>query len=113
MPFAQTTALQHTVWLTASAGSVVADVLAVGQSGTVTTQRVTVPADAAIAVAVPSAGKASQPTSVWVRRVSGSGQLRGAVDSSVKDARGVLVTSTPLLDSALRTTTVGVRAVPN
>lgn len=113
MPFAQTTALQHTVWLTASAGSVVADVLAVGQSGTVTTQRVTVPADAAIAVAVPSAGKASQPTSVWVRRVSGSGQLRGAVDSSVKDARGVLVTSTPLLDSALRTTTVGVRAVPS
>ncbi len=78
-----------------------------------TTQRVTVPADSAVAVGVPSAANAPQPTSVWVRPVSGPGQLRGAVDSSVKDARGVLVTSTPLLDSALRTTTVGVRAVPN
>ena len=111
MPFPQTTALQRTVWLTATAGSVVADVLSVGPTGTVTTQRVTVPADSAIAVAVPSAAKGPQPTSVWVRPVSGSGQLRGAVDSSVKDARGVLVTSTPLLDSALQSTTVGVRAV--
>jgi hypothetical protein len=113
MPFPQTPASQRTVWLTATAGSVVADVLSVGSAGTVTTQRVTVPADSAIAVAVPSAAKAPPPTSVWVRPVSGSGRLRGAVDSSVKDARGVLVTSTPLLDSALQTTTVGVRALPN
>lgn len=114
MPFPPTAAVQRTVWLTATAGSVVADVLTVGPTGTVTTQRVTVPADAAVAVGVPGTAKAAaQPTSVWVRPVSGAGQLRAAVESWVKDARGVLVTSTPLLDSALRATTVGVRAVPN
>jgi hypothetical protein len=43
--------------------------------------------------------------------VSGSGQLRAAVESWITDGTGTLITSTPLLDSALRTTTVGVRQV--
>lgn len=113
LPFPLSTPVQHTVWLTATAGPVVAEVSTVASTGQVTTQRVSVPADSAIPVPVSSAPKGSQPTSVWVRPASGPGQLRAAVVSWTMDARGVLVTSTPLLDSALRSTTVGVRAVSN
>lgn len=113
MPFTEGSSAQHTVWLTATGGSVVAEVSSVGPLAQVHTQRITVPTDSAIAVTLPGASTAPASASVWVRPVSGPGQLRAAVDSSVKDARGVLVTSTPLMDSALRVTTVGVRSVPN
>jgi hypothetical protein len=50
-------------------------------------------------------------TSVWVHRVSGKGQVRAGVVSLFDDASGQLITTTPLRDTALRTTTVGLREV--
>jgi hypothetical protein len=65
---------------------------------------VNVPADGTLSVAIPAA-----TSSVWVLPASGPGQLRGGVISWIVDHTGTLITSAPLLDSALRTTTVGVR----
>ncbi len=91
--------------LTATADTVGVEVVTVDAQGAEHSQRLTVGADATTALDVTGAA------AVWVHRVSGSGALRAGVISWLVDDQGVLLTTTPLLDSALRTTTVGLREV--
>ena len=108
IPFSDPSGVSHVLDLTATAGAATAEVVTVSASGGVHSAKVGVPADGTVPVAIPA-----QTSAVWVVPVSGPGQLRAGVDSSISDATGTLITSTPLLDSALRTVTVGVRQVLN
>jgi hypothetical protein len=106
MPFTDPAGVSHVLDLTASAGAATAEVVTVTSAGAVHSAKVVVPVDGTAPVTIPA-----RTSSVWVVPVSGSGQLRAAVESWITDGTGTLITSTPLLDSALRTTTVGVRQV--
>jgi hypothetical protein len=50
-------------------------------------------------------------SSVWVHRLSGQGELHAGVTTSLSDPLGPLLTSTPLVDSLLTTTTVALSEV--
>jgi hypothetical protein len=89
--------------LTASGDSAGVEVVTVDSAGVESSQRMTLQPDAT--TAVPATGASS----VWVHRLSGRGQLRAAVFSWISADQGLLVSATPLLDTALRTTTVGLR----
>lgn len=98
--------VHRTLLLTATGDPLGAEVVAVDDKGTATSTRVSVAADATATVDVGAA------SSVWVHRVSGTGALRAGVVSWAEDASGTLVSSTPLRDTALRSTTVSVREAP-
>ena len=104
IPFSDPVGVTHRLDLAASTGAATAEVIAVTAAGGEHAQQVSVPTDGTVSVAIPA-----QTSSVWVLPVSGPGQLRAGVVSWIDDHTGTLITSTPLLDSALRTTTVGVR----
>jgi hypothetical protein len=53
----------------------------------------------------------SGATSVWVHRVSGAGEVRAGVVSWLQDAQGGLISTVPLRDAVLRTTTISLRQV--
>ena len=94
-------------WLSLSAAGASAEVeiVTVADDGSQESQRVTVPADGTRRVVVSGA------ESVWVHRVKGKGAVRAGVVSWLNDQSGVLITSTPLLDAPLRTSSVGLREV--
>jgi hypothetical protein len=107
MPLVQppgaTAPVGHVLMLTASGDSAGVEVVTVDSAGVESSQRMTLQPDAT--TAVPATGASS----VWVHRLSGRGQLRAAVFSWISADQGLLVSATPLLDTALRTTTVGLR----
>lgn len=92
-------------WLSLSAAGASAEavVITVEDGGSQKSQRVAVPADGTLRVDVSGA------ESVWVHRVKGKGALRAGVVSWLKDPSGTLITTTPLLDAPLRTSSVGLR----
>ncbi|HET8602396.1 MAG TPA: hypothetical protein VFM09_00560, partial [Marmoricola sp.] len=98
--------LHRTLLLTGTGDTVGAEVVTVDGNGTATSTRVSIGADATTSVDVSAAA------SVWVHRVSGAGALRAGVVSWANDASGTLISSTPLRDAALRSTTVAVREAP-
>jgi hypothetical protein len=102
-PGAGSTPLSRNLWLTVTGDSAAVQVVTVDARGAVRSQTAQVPPDTTSAVPVAGA------TSVWVRRLSGAGEVHAGVVSWVNDAQGTLFTSTPLRDSALRTTTPGLR----
>lgn len=105
MPFADTARTYHSVDLTATGDSLVAEIDTVGPTGVLQSQRVSVNADSTAWVLLPVS------SSVWVHRLSGQGQLHAGITSSVGDALGPLFTSTPLVDTVLRTTTIALSEV--
>ncbi|GAB3066010.1 DUF5719 family protein [Pedococcus soli] len=104
-PAGGTKPLARLLALTATGASAGVEVVTVDRQGVQKSVRLDVPEDATTAVAVNGA------RSVWVHRTSGTGELRAGVVSTLTDAVGTLVTTTPLRDTALRTTTVGLREV--
>ncbi|QGN56681.1 DUF5719 family protein [Nostocoides sp. HKS02] len=105
MPFADTAKTAHSLDLTATGDSLVAQVDTVSPAGDVQSQRVSIQADSTAQVKLPAS------SSVWVHRVSGQGELHAGVTTSLADALGPLLTSTPLVDTLLRTTTVALSEV--
>ena len=91
--------------LTATGAPAGVEVVTVDARGEQKSVRLTVPEDSTVAV------DATGSRSVWVHRTSGTGELHAGVVSTLADASGTLVTTTPLRDTALRTTTVGLREV--
>ena len=91
--------------LMSSGDSAGVEVVTVDATGTEASQRPEIGVDATAILDVTGA------TSVWVHRVSGNGQVRAGVVSLFDDAVGQLISTTPLRDAALRTTTVGLREV--
>jgi hypothetical protein len=89
--------------LTASGDAAGVEVVTVDAQGADHSQRLTLQADATTAVLVTGS------TSVWVHRLLGKGQVRAGVYTWADDTQGRLSTVTPLVDAALRTTTVGLR----
>jgi hypothetical protein len=89
--------------LTASASTAGVEVVTVDPQGVERSQRLTLQPDTTIGLSV--TGQAS----VWVHRLLGHGQVRAGVVSWVNDQQGTLLSVTPLLDTALRTTTLGLR----
>ena len=79
--------------------------MTVDAKGVETSRRPQVGVDAASTIDVTGAA------SVWVHRVSGNGQVRAGVISLLHDDQGSLISVTPLRDTALRTTSVGLREV--
>ncbi|MDU0312680.1 DUF5719 family protein [Phycicoccus sp. M110.8] len=98
--------LHRTLLLTATGAPAGVEVVTVDGSGTATSNRVSVAADSTTTVDVTAA------SSVWVHRVSGSGAVRAGVVSWGNDSCGTLISSTPLRDATLRSTTVAVREAP-
>jgi Family of unknown function (DUF5719) len=84
----------------ASAG---VEVVTVDAAGVEKSQRLAVPADSTLSVAV------TGTSSVWLHRVSGSGRVHAGVISAVGDASGTLLSVAPLAPAALTITSVGLR----
>jgi hypothetical protein len=97
------TRLLRRLVVSSSGGAAGVEVVTLDAAGRATTQRVAVGVDGTTGLNVSAA------SSVWVHRVSGAGQVRAGVVSWVADSAGTLITTTPLWDSVLRTTAVGVR----
>ncbi|TPG19225.1 DUF5719 family protein [Pedococcus bigeumensis] len=97
--------IQRSLSVTASGDTASVEVVTVDAQGVETSRRPEVGVDATAVLDVTGA------TSVWVHRVGGNGQVRAGVVSWLDDAQGRLITATPLRDTALRTTTVGLREV--
>lgn len=97
--------LQRFLSLTSSGDSAGVEVVTVDAKGVEKSVRQTIGVDATAGVDVTGA------SSVWVHRVSGKGQVRAGVVAWLDDAQGTLITTTPLHDAALRTSTVGLREV--
>jgi Family of unknown function (DUF5719) len=97
--------LGHALTISAAGGSAQVRVVTVDGRGAVQTHTVSVPADSTTAVTATGA------TEVWVSRLSGAGRVHAGVISWVNDSSGTLITTTPLLDSMLRSSTVGVREI--
>ncbi|WP_406831829.1 DUF5719 family protein [Pedococcus sp. KACC 23699] len=95
--------LSRQLVLTSTGGACGVEVVTVDTRGRLASVRLDVAADSTTSL---DAGRLS---SVWVHRTSGTGQLRAGVVSSVSDSEGTLITAQPLHDTALRTTTVGLR----
>ena len=81
------------------------EVVTVDAGGTQKSSRLTVGEDATVAVNVTGA------RSVWVHRTAGTGELRAGVVSTLTDAVGMLVTTTPLRDASVNTASIGLREV--
>ena len=109
MPFADPVGaaapVKRLLSLTSSGDTSGVEVVTVDAKGVETSRRPELGVDAAVVLEVTGA------TSVWVHRVSGNGQVRAGVVSTLDDAKGQLISISPLHDSALRTTTVGLREV--
>ena len=91
--------------MTSSGDTAGVEVVTVDAKGAETSQRPQLGADAAGVVEITGAA------SVWVHRVSGNGQVRAGVVSVLSDDLGQLISITPLRDTVLRTTSVGLREV--
>lgn len=104
-PAGSTKRLVRQLALTSTGASAGVEVVTVDAQGVQKSLRLTIPEDATLAV------NATGARSVWVHRTSGTGELRAGVVSTTSDAVGTLITSTPLRDTALRTTTIGLREV--
>lgn len=97
--------MQRFLSLTSSGDTAGVEVVTVDAKGVETSRRPNLGVDASGVLDLTGA------TSVWVHRVSGKGQVRAGVVTWVNDSQGTLLTTTPLHDAALRTTTVGLREV--
>jgi hypothetical protein len=95
--------LARTLALTATGNTAGVEVVTVSAAGVEQSQRITLQPDATTSLWVTGS------SSVWVHRLSGQGEVRAGVVSAIADTQGTLITVTPLLDTALRTTTVGLR----
>jgi hypothetical protein len=95
--------LTRTLALTSTGDTAGVEVVTVDAQGAEKSQRLSLQPDATMTVAVTGA------TSVWVHRLVGKGEVRAGVVSWTVDPQGTLITVTPLVDTALRTTTVGLR----
>lgn len=104
-PVGTTSPIQRSLSLTSSGDTAGVEVVTVDAAGVETSRRPDLGVDASMVVDITGA------TSVWVHRVSGKGQVRAGVVAWVADGQGTLITTTPLHDAALRTTTVGLREV--
>jgi hypothetical protein len=104
-PAGTSTPIRRYLSLTASGDTAGIEVVTVDDKGVETSRRPEVGIDAASVMEITGA------SSVWVHRVSGQGQVRAGVVSVIEDAKGQLISTTPLRDAALRTTTVGLREV--
>jgi hypothetical protein len=92
--------------VTSTGGRASIEVVTTDATGAPTSRRLTLGADTATSLDLGDA------RSVWVHRLAGSGALRAGVVATATDAKGGLVSVLPLTDSVLRTTSVGVREVP-
>ena len=99
------TGVQRLLSLTSSGDTAGVEVVTVDAKGVETSRRPQVGVDAASTIDVTGAA------SVWVHRVSGNGQVRAGVISLLHDDQGLLISVTPLRDTVLRTTSVGLREV--
>jgi hypothetical protein len=99
----QTPALARLLVLTASADTAGVEVVTVDAQGVERSQRLTLQPDSTTSLQV------SGQSSVWVHKLVGRGQVRAGVVSWVGGAEGPPFTVTPLQDTALRTTTLGLR----
>ncbi|MEO5982164.1 MAG: DUF5719 family protein [Pedococcus sp.] len=97
--------LTRSLALTSTGAKAGVEVVTVDARGDQKSLRLNLAQDATLAVNVTGA------RSVWVTRTSGTGELRAGVVSTLTDKVGTLVTTTPLRDTALRTTTMGLREV--
>ena len=104
-PAGTSTPIQRFLSLTSSGDTAGIEVVTVDDKGVETSRRPEIGVDATRVLDLSGA------TSVWVHRVSGKGQVRAGVVAWVNDDLGTLITTTPLRDAALRTTTVGLREV--
>ncbi len=97
--------VRHFLSLTSSRDVAGVEVVTVDAKGVERSIRAEVGVDAVRTIQVTGA------TSVWVHRVSGKGLVRAGVVSVLNDSQGQLITTVPLRDAVLRTTTVGLREV--
>lgn len=104
-PAGTTTPIQRVLSVTSSGDVAGIEVVTVDAAGVETSRRPEIGVDASAVIDLTGA------TSVWVHRVSGRGQVRAGVVASLTDGQGTLISTTPLRDAALRTTTVGLREV--
>jgi hypothetical protein len=104
-PAGASTPIKRFLSVTSSGDTAGIEVVTVDAQGVETSRRPQIGVDATGVVDLTGA------TSVWVHRVSGKGQVRAGVVAWVNDALGILITTTPLHDAALRITTVGLREV--
>ena len=95
--------IQRLLSVTSSGDTAGIEVVTVDAEGVETSRRPEIGVDATAVLDLTGA------TSVWVHRVSGKGEVRAGVVSSLEDGQGTLITTTALHDAALRTTTVGLR----
>jgi hypothetical protein len=104
-PAGAATPIRRYLSLTSSGDTAGVEVVTVDATGVETSQRPEIGVDATALLDVTGA------VSVWVHRVSGAGQVRAGVVSLLDDSLGQLISTAPLRDAALRTTTVGLREV--
>ena len=97
--------LARSLALTSTGATAGVEVVTVDAGGTQKSSRLTVGEDATVAVNVTGA------RSVWVHRTAGTGELRAGVVSTLTDAVGTLVTTTPLRDASVNTASIGLREV--
>jgi hypothetical protein len=97
--------VHHYLSLTSSGDTAGVEVVTVDANGVEKSVRPQIGVDASLTLDVTFAA------SVWVHRVSGKGQVRAGVVSVLNDPQGQLITTVPLRDAVLRTTTVGLREV--
>jgi hypothetical protein len=99
------TPVRRVLSLTSSGETAGVEVVTIDASGVEKSVRPQLGVDASTVLDVTGA------TSVWVHRVSGTGQVRAGVVSSVQDAQGELISTVPLRDAVLSTTTIRLREV--
>jgi hypothetical protein len=100
---AATSAIRRSLSLTSSGDTAGVEVVTVDAQGVETSRRPELGVDASSSIDITGAA------SVWVHRVSGRGQVRAGVVSWVTDPQGVLISTVPLRDAVLRTTSIALR----
>lgn len=99
------TPVRRLLSLTSSGDTAGVEVVTVDAAGAETSRRLDLGVDAASTLDVTGAA------SVWVHQVTGSGRVRAGVVSWLTDPQGMMVSTAPLTDALLRTTSVGLRQV--
>ena len=102
---ATSTPIRRYLSLTSSGDTAGVEVVTIDAQGVETSRRPRLGVDSSATIDITGAA------SVWVHRVSGKGQLRAGVVSWVTDAQGVLISTVPLRDAILRTTSIALREV--
>ena len=98
--------LGQAVVITSTGAGANVEVVMTDAAGTASSRRLDLAADTATRVDV------GEATSVWVHRLAGKGQVRAGLVAVGRDDTGQVVSAMPLLDAALRTTSVGLLEIP-